>query len=91
MAIEALFQCWSDNAAIEPDVDLQERLAAKLTVMEASINRTLTLAQQGELDPEDYENFYRLIGSYRGLSESVVAHAKVAGGINWAQWKEARF
>ena len=23
--------------------------------------------------------------------EAVVAHAKVAGGINWAQWQEERF
>jgi uncharacterized membrane protein YccC len=91
MAIEALFQRWSDNPASEPDVDLQERLAAKVKEMETRINRTLSLAEQGELSEEDYKNFYRLIGSYRGLSESVVAHAKLAQGIDWAQWKEARF
>ncbi len=91
MAIEALFQRWSENPATEPDVDLQERLALKLNAMETRINQTLTLAEQGELGEVDYKNFYRLIGSYRGLSESVVAHAKLAGGIDWTQWKEARF
>lgn len=90
-AIEELFQNWSDDPAAEPKGDLQDRLAAKVKEMETRINRTLSLAEQGELSEEDYKNFYRLIGSCRGLSESVVAHAKMAQGIDWAQWKEARF
>jgi len=90
-AIEALFQRWSDNPATEPDVDLQEELALEMNAIETRIDQTLTLAEQGELGPKDYENFYRLIGSYRGLSESVVAHAKLAKGLDWRQWKEARF
>jgi uncharacterized membrane protein YccC len=91
MAIEELFQRWSDNPATEPDVDLQERLALILDAMETRIDQTLTLAEQGELGEEDYVNFYLLMGSYRGLSESVVAHAKLAEGVDWEQWKEARF
>jgi len=49
------------------------------------------VAEQGELGPQDYENFYRLMGSYRGLSESVVAHAQLAKRFDWTQWKEERF
>ncbi len=33
--------------------------------METKIDRTLSLAEQGELSEEDYQNFYRLIGSFR--------------------------
>jgi hypothetical protein len=91
IAIETLFQRWSDNPVTEPDADLQEQLALKLNVMEARIDQTLTLAEQEALRPEDYGNFYQLIGSYRGLSESVVAHAQLAKGLNWAHWKEERF
>ncbi len=91
LAIEALFQNWSDDPASEPDGDLQDRLAVKLKEMETRINRTLSLAEQGELGPEDYMHFYRLIGSYRGLSESVVEQAKLAGSFDWGEWKEARF
>jgi len=91
MVIEGLLQNWSDNPAAEPDGDLQDRLTAKLKEMETRINRTLSLAEQEDLSEEDYKNFYRLIGSFRGLSESVVAHAKLAQSIDWAQWKEARF
>jgi uncharacterized membrane protein YccC len=91
LGIEELFQNWSDDPASEPDGDLQNRLAVKLKEMETRINRTLSLAEQGELSDEDYKNFYRLIGSYRGLSESVVAHAKLTGSFDWAQWEEERF
>jgi hypothetical protein len=59
--------------------------------MEARIDQTLTLAEQEALRPEDYGNFYQLIGSYRGLLESVVAHAQLAKGLDWAHWKEERF
>ena len=91
MTIEGLFQKWSDDPASEPDGDLQDRLAAKLKEMETRINRTLSRAEQGELSEADYKNFYRLIGSFRGLSESVAEHAKLAQTIDWAYWKEARF
>jgi hypothetical protein len=53
MAIEALFQRWSDTPATEPGVDLQERLALKLNAMETRINQTLTLAEQEDLRPQD--------------------------------------
>ena len=91
MAIEALFQRWSDNPANESDVNLQERLAVEMNAMEVRIDQTLAVAEQEKLGPQDYENFYRMMGSYRGLSESVVAHAKLAESIDWGQWEEERF
>ena len=91
MAIEALFQNWFDDPASELAGDLQNRLVAKLEEMETHINQTLSLTEWGALSEEDYENFYRLIGSYRGPSESIVEHAKLAGSFNWGEWKEERF
>ena len=59
--------------------------------MEKRIDRTLGLAEQGELSEEDYKNFYQLIGRYQGLSESIIEHAKLAGNFDWAELKEERF
>jgi hypothetical protein len=36
-------------------------------------------------------NAYRLLGSYRGLSEAVVAHSRIINNIDWPRWREARF
>ncbi len=39
----------------------------------------------------DYENIYRLLGSFRGLSEAGIGYARLAEQVNWARWQEARF
>ena len=31
------------------------------------------------------------LGSYRGLSEALVGYARIAEGVDWTQWEEARF
>ncbi len=91
--VEEHFRLWADDpeAAVVPGVEMQERLKARLTRLEDRIAETFTLADEGELSLEDYKNFYRLLGSYRGLSESGIGYIRVAEKINWAQWKESRF
>jgi uncharacterized membrane protein YccC len=90
-AIEELLSSWSNDLATQPGGDLQNRLAASLTKMETRISSTLSLAEAGELGEEDYVNFYRLLGSYRGLSEALVGYAQIAEGVNWTQLEEERF
>jgi hypothetical protein len=46
---------------------------------------------EGELSDWEGENFYRLLGAYRGLSEALIEYANTAGGIGWEQWRESRF
>jgi hypothetical protein len=43
------------------------------------------------LDREEVEQFLRLLGGYRGVSEAAVAYAGAAQPINWAHWREERF
>jgi uncharacterized membrane protein YccC len=68
-----------------------DRLAARLARMETHVSETFALAGEGVLSTEDYRNFYRLLGSYRGLSESAITYAQIADGMNWERWREARF
>jgi uncharacterized membrane protein YccC len=91
--IEGRFQLRAEQttAGIEPGADVRDRLAARLAGLEARIEETFAQAGEGELSTEDLKNFYRLLGSYRGLSEAAIGYAQLADGINWAQWQEARF
>ena len=91
--VKEQFRLWAQDpeAAVVPSVDAQERLTARLARLEERIAETFNLADEGELSLEDYENFYRLLGAYRGLSESGIGYIRVAEKTNWAQWKEARF
>jgi hypothetical protein len=86
-ALVAVFQRWADNPIAEPADDLQERL----TTFETRIAQTFAAAGEGQVSDETYENFYRLLGSYRDLSEAAVGYAQLAHGFKRAQWQEARF
>jgi hypothetical protein len=86
-ALEALFQRWAENPTAEPADGLQERL----TKIETRIAQTFAAAGEGQVSDEAYENFYRLLGSYRDLSEAAVGYAQLAHGFKRAQWQEARF
>ena len=91
--IEARWQLRADDPTqyIEPSADVRKRLADRLAKLEASIEEILTRSDYGELRAADYDSLYRLLGSYRGLSEAAIDYAQLADGINWAPWQEARF
>ena len=89
--IESMFVKWSENPGSEPAVDLEQRLAAELSVLEQRIDATIEQADRDNLSEEDGENFYRLLGAYRGVSEATVAYAGIAGTIDWLDWNEEKF
>jgi uncharacterized membrane protein YccC len=91
--IEGRFQrrAADPTLVIEPAVDVRDRLAARLARLEERIDEKIAQADEGELSTEDYRNLYRLIGSYRGLSEAAIGYAQLADEMNWAQWQESRF
>jgi len=90
-AIEVLFRGWAEELAAESAGKLEKRLDAKLSTMETRINETFNRIEPDKLKDEDYVNFYRLLGTYRGLSEALVEYVQLTQGINWTQWEEARF
>jgi hypothetical protein len=67
--------------------DLSERLAR----LETRIDEAFARIGEGELSTEDYENFYRRLANYRGLSEAAVDYARVASTFDWVRWRETRF
>ena len=91
--IEARLQRRADDPTqyIEPSADVRKRLTDRLAGLEASIEEIFTRSDNGELSTADYDSLYRLLGSYRGLSEAAIDYAQLADGINWAPWREARF
>ena len=90
-AIEVVFRGWAGKLEAESAGKLEKRLEARLSTMETRINETFNRIEPDKLKDEDYVNFYRLLGSYRGLSEALVGYVQLAEGVNWAQWEEARF
>ncbi len=91
--IDRRLQSRADDPAqlVEPSANLRKRLAARLDRLEASVEELFAQADKGELSTADRRNLFRLLGSYRGLSEAEIGSAQLAEEINWAQWQEARF
>jgi uncharacterized membrane protein YccC len=89
--LENRFHRWAENPTDIPEGDLQARLAGSLASMEECVKETHDLAGQEDLNEEDYKNFYRLLGSFRSLTESVVGHVRIAEQFDFGQWREARF
>lgn len=61
-----------------------------MSSLEARIDQTYKQAGEGQLSPQDYENFFRYLGSFRGLSEAGIGYIRLADTINWKQLQEAR-
>ncbi len=89
--VQEIFQ----RLAEEPDAGRKEtfrtRLAKIIDHLEQRIEETLDKAPENQLSYRDGENFYRLLGVYRGISEALVEYAGSAETINWAGWREEKF
>jgi hypothetical protein len=88
--LEAVFGRWARHPEAEPVATLDERLEKQLVELET---RLVEVVNQGgrDLGAEANEQFFRLLGGYRGVSEAALAYAGVAQSINWSEWREERF
>jgi hypothetical protein len=59
--------------------------------MEKKIREILDRSAGEQLSREDGQEFYRLLGAYHGVSESLVGYTAAAGTIDWSPWHEERF
>ena len=91
--IEARLQRRADDPTqfIEPSAGVRSRLAHGLARLEASIEEMFAQSGKGELSTADCKNLFRLLGSYRGLSEAAIGYAQLAEGMKWSHWREEKF
>ena len=88
--LEVLFGGWARHPEAEPVAALEQRLERQLAQLET---RVAEVVNQGgrESSADAGEQFFRLLGGYRGVSEAALAYAGVAQSINWSEWREERF
>jgi hypothetical protein len=67
------------------------RLDAKLATLEARIESVLRDAPAGAVSAEEFANMYRLLGAYRGVSESLARLTEHAAAMDWERMRETRF
>ena len=84
---------WADDPALAAlqGTEIWDRLVSRISRLEAQISETLRGVKEEQVSEEDLENFYLILGVFRGLSESGIEYSKAAERIDWTQLKEARF
>ncbi len=76
---------------MSPNSALEQRLTKKLSELETRISETFEQSGADRLKDEDYRNFYRLLGGFRGVSEAMVGYARLMKAMNLDEWRESRF
>lgn len=90
-SLENIFEKWSRAPEAEPVTALKQRLETGLNRLEEQIESVVNREDGGEVGRQEGEDFFRLIGGYRGVSEAALTYAGAAQVINWSQWREERF
>jgi hypothetical protein len=83
------------NLSIDPTSgnkeEFQSRLGEIMAVVEQRIRHVLDKSGKGQVSAQDGENFYRLLGAYRAVSDALVTYAGSTSRVEWAPWREERF
>jgi len=91
LRVQEAFQRLSKDPAIGDTERSRAILGEILENLETRVEETLNKAAEGQISTQDGENFYRLLGAFRGISEALVGYITNAGAIEWGRWREARF
>ena len=74
-----------------PQDTYRSRLDKVTEQMESWVSQILNRSAEEQFSREDGEQLYRLLGAYRGVSESLIGYTTAAGAIDWKPWHEERF
>jgi hypothetical protein len=90
-AVQTTLSNLSDDPTSGNKDAFQSRLSGIMAVLERSIQTELDKGGAGRISAQDGENFYRLLGAWRGVSEALITYAGSTGLVEWAPWREERF
>ncbi len=89
--IEGGFKSYSQDPGSLSSWQIEDALKKYTTAMETLINEHWDHIKLLDITTQEKENLFRLLGSYQGLSYSLISYATAAEQINWQRWEEARF
>ncbi len=89
--VQQTFHRLSQDPTAGEQAAFRNKLDDIMSHLETRIQETIDKTPDGRLDAGDGENFYQLLGAYRGVSEALADYAGNTGGIDWARWREERF
>jgi uncharacterized membrane protein YccC len=93
LSTEEQLRFWADDpaSAASHGTAIRDRLVARMSSLEAQIGETIRGVKEGQISEGEIENFYRILGTFKGLSESGIEYSWTAEGIDWMHLTEERF
>jgi hypothetical protein len=91
MAVQNTLSSLSDDPTSGNKDAFQSRLSGIMAVLERSIQLELDRGGRGRISAHDGENFYRLLGGWRNVSEALITYAGSTTSVDWAPWREENF
>ncbi|MCK5355749.1 MAG: FUSC family protein [Methyloprofundus sp.] len=88
--LQETFQQLSKYPNLKNQSEWRTLMTATLDLFESRMTSTLNNIDNTQLSGADKENFYHLLGAYRGISDATLAYSSTAQLINWDQWYETR-
>jgi len=91
ITLQEAFKNLSDHLPVDDKAGFSSRLTEITGYLEARIEKVLKRAESKQLNETDRDDFYHLIGAYRGVSDALLEYSGNAELIDWEEWREARF
>ena len=89
--IENIFQSYQSNFGYPLSNHIEDELKQHINNLEDIINKHEDYSKQKNLSIEDRIKLYRIVGSYQGLSYTMIAYASATEKIDWSHWQEEVF
>lgn len=89
--VETLFARLSAEPGAADHATLRKGLDDLLERINKGIEEMFNSTYSQSLTPEDENNAYQLLGSFRGLSEALLGYARTSADIDWPRLAESRF
>ena len=93
LSVQEQLRYWADDPAsvVSKGAAVRDLLAARMSRLEAQISETIRGVKEGQVSEGERENFYRILGAFKGLSDSGIEYSLAAEGIDWTHLQEERF
>ncbi len=91
MGIQSVFRNYKIDLDIILSHQMRDALSLHIEKLEELINKNTTYFQTLDITSQEKENFYRLVGSYQGLSLSLIAYAELIQQIEFKDFEKEFF
>jgi hypothetical protein len=91
LKVQETFQKLLENPAAGKREAFHIRLVEIMERLEARIREAFSKTIKRQFNKKEGENFYQLLGAYRGVSDALVEYAGGASVFDWTLWTEEKF